>query len=147
MGGHIKSLSTSNSSISKYYRNEEDELSCESLYLWLVSPFDFTQDKLCEGSLLRVVRELLPTRVRRTLAPHLSLTGRCQGGASAGECCSAQRDMNINFIQTVNILSCYPPQSRQKALTLPSPNGRGEATLIKFHLNRGEVVFEIKVAT
>src|SRR5687768_8482139 len=32
------------------------------------------------------------TGVRRTLAPHLSLTGRYQGGASAGECRSAQSD-------------------------------------------------------
>ena len=34
----------------------------------------------------------------------------------------------------------------QKALTLPSPAGRGEAVSTKCHLNWGEVVFEIKLA-
>ena len=123
----------SNSLISKYYRDEEDESSCESLYFWLVSPFDFTQDKLCEGSLLRIVRDsYLPVCGARVAPPERH---------------EYKFHTDCKYPKLLpSTITC----NHDKTLTLPLsspkevPNGRGEATLTKCHLNPGEVVFEIK---
>ena len=53
--------------------------------------------------------------VRRTLAPHLSLTGRCQGGASAGECRYAHIVPMLSRESDI-ILICIQTPSRELTL-------------------------------